>query len=369
MWTRQGKFWLYVGQSMSMRVRILKHCDQKHRVRNPSLHYSVWDSQDVVGDIWVTLSRFPDFKLPKTSISCHQLEDRALLLNLEEMFMSCVLQTLRRHHLECYLPKGTSIPWAGSHLNIALPLWQGFSTQSGEVVTRQTFIDAMHSSDKAVREWAASWRNSYNSLRYSSDPLLRGYWAQQMATMRNSDLSAAMEGVQRAKKERYQELLKSGSTVKVYQDSRSPRMFFLWGHHRFIFPLLKAVRENFPCRPNEELYFRPLLFQAPQRFPFARQALATDPASRLIVAVRLKRGDTYYWGWPYTKGKMAVFHMNHFVDCLEGLSLTQSRQLPRRSPSLKDGRKSIEITDSEDLPENAVPDSLFQEIVSHDFLP
>lgn len=83
---------------------------------------------------------------------------------------------LWHHNLERYLPKGAFIPSAGLHLNIALPLCQGFSTQSGEVVTRQIFMDAIHSSD-AVREWAASWRNSHNSLGYSSNPLLRGYWA------------------------------------------------------------------------------------------------------------------------------------------------------------------------------------------------
>lgn len=349
---------------MSMRARIMKHRDKQHRARHPSLHYSVWDFEDVVGDIWVTLSRFPAFKLTPTgdSISRHTLQDCALLLNLEEMFMSCVLQTLRHHHLERYLPKGTFIPWAGSHLNIALPLWQGFSTQSGEVVTRQTFIDAIHSSDKAVQKWAASWRNSYNSLRYSSDPLLRGYWARQMADMRNSDISPAMEGVQRAKKGRYHELLNCGGTVKVYQDSRSDRMFFNWGDGRFIFPILKDVRESFPCKINEKLYFLPLLFQVPQKFPFARQALVTDPASRLVVAVRLERGGKQYWGWPYTRGKMAVFNMNHFVDCLEGLSLTQSRQLPRRSMvRFQDGRKIMEITDPDALPEPAVSETYLRE--------
>lgn len=161
-----------------MRTRIMKHCDKQHRARHLSLHYSVWDFEDVVSDIWVTLSRFPAFKPTPNgdSISRYTLQGCALLLNLEEMFMSCVLQTLRHHNLERYLPKGAFIPSAGLHLNIALPLCQGFSTQSGEVVTRQIFMDAIHSSD-AVREWAASWRNSHNSLGYSSNPLLRGYWA------------------------------------------------------------------------------------------------------------------------------------------------------------------------------------------------
>jgi hypothetical protein len=68
--------------------------------------------------------------------------------------------------------------WAGSHLDSALPPWQGFSLQSGEVVTRQAFVDAFHSSNPAVRKWAESWRNTYKSLRDSSNPRLREYWAQ-----------------------------------------------------------------------------------------------------------------------------------------------------------------------------------------------
>ncbi len=163
-WTHQGRFWLYVGQSINLRDRIQKHCDKKHRKLNPSLHYGVWDSDDIIGDAWVTLSLFSSPNLLDDDIIPPlAIHERELLLNLEEMFLACVFQTLRRHHLERYLPTGTSMPWAGSHLNLALPLWQGFSTQSGDVVTRQTFAEAIHSSDPTLRKWAASWRNAYNS--------------------------------------------------------------------------------------------------------------------------------------------------------------------------------------------------------------
>jgi hypothetical protein len=107
---------------MSMRVRIMKHCDKQHRARHPSLHYSVWDSECVIGDTWVTLSRFPNLELSQDTISRYTLEDFALILNLEEMFMSCVLQTLRCHHLESYLPKRISIPWALTFEHCASPL-------------------------------------------------------------------------------------------------------------------------------------------------------------------------------------------------------------------------------------------------------
>jgi hypothetical protein len=49
---------------------------------------------------------------------------------------------------------------------------------------RQTFVDAIHNPDPAVRKWAASWRNSYSALPDSPDPRLREYWAQNMANIR-----------------------------------------------------------------------------------------------------------------------------------------------------------------------------------------
>jgi hypothetical protein len=62
--------------------------------------------------------------------------------------------------------------------------------------------------------------------------------------------------------------------------------------------------------------------------------------------------------------------MNHFVDCLEGLSLTESRQLPRRSiVRFQDGRKIIEMTDAEARPEDPVSESPLQEFESEDLLP
>lgn len=371
-WTQQGKFWLYVGQSVNIRERIRKHCDEQYRKRHPSLHYSVWESHDVVGDIWVTLSRFPDSNLlGDSSIFRPTLEERALLLNLQEAYMSCVLQTLRRHHLERYLPENTFMPWAGSHLNLALPQWQGFSTQSGEVVTRQTFIDALHSSDPALRKWAASWRNCYNTLRDSPDPRLRGYWAQNMADMRNRDVSAAHKGKQKAKMERYRQLLDSGGTARIHQDKRTDRLFFVWGEDHFVFPILNALRALWPCKAGDLVHFRPLLFQEPQKVPFARKALATDPASRLIIAAKVERDGKDFWAWPFTHGQRAVLGMNYFVDCLEGLSLTQSRLLPRRLTTRynKDGKKTLELSDAEAPSQEVIAESLLREINTEDLLP
>ena len=43
------------------------------------------------------------------------------------MFMARVLQTLRSVDLPNFLANDAPKPWAGMHLNVALPLFQGFT--------------------------------------------------------------------------------------------------------------------------------------------------------------------------------------------------------------------------------------------------
>lgn len=118
-----------------------------------------------------------------------------------------------------YLPKGPSIPLAGSHLNIVLPLWQGFSTQSGEVVTRQTFIGVIHSSD------SSSWMGSVLEkllqfpLTFFWPPALwilgstDGRYRELGYIARNRRCTA---GQKKKKRERFRELQDFGGTIKVY---------------------------------------------------------------------------------------------------------------------------------------------------------
>jgi hypothetical protein len=51
-----------------------------------------------------------------------------VMLNLLEAWCSLIFQTLQIKDLLEYLPPGTILfPHAGTHLNIAHPLWQGFA--------------------------------------------------------------------------------------------------------------------------------------------------------------------------------------------------------------------------------------------------
>jgi hypothetical protein len=87
-----------------------------------------------------------------------------LLLNLVEMWMCNVFQTLPRTSLEKYAPLGSRIAWAGQHLNVALPLWQSFRDNEDSKlweeqamgVSKEGFRDFLFSADPPIRAWLES---------------------------------------------------------------------------------------------------------------------------------------------------------------------------------------------------------------------
>jgi hypothetical protein len=117
------QFWLYVGQSINLQQRISDHQDAEYRRTHKALHYSVWDSEklDNIQSAFVTLSTFTGYD--------HDILQ--YLQNLQEMWMSCIFQTLRVIDLDKFMPEKARRLWAGQHLNIALPLWQSFTNDLG----------------------------------------------------------------------------------------------------------------------------------------------------------------------------------------------------------------------------------------------
>lgn len=89
---------------------------------------------------------------------------------------------------------------------------------------------------------------------------------------------------------------------------------------------------------GDEVLFCLLLFDSPNDLPYARKALPTDPASRLMVVVRIQKGGEDHWCWLSVYTDVAVEYMNHFADFLEGLSSTQSKLLSRRKFHVNRGR-------------------------------
>jgi hypothetical protein len=97
-----------------------------------------------------------------------------LLLNLLEMWCCLVFQTLTRNALHKYLPPAKLAPYAGMHLNVALPLHQ--STR-GEKVNDIFHGDLYHSQDPHVQKYYQSLRHRFWDLKYSPNLVQREYYA------------------------------------------------------------------------------------------------------------------------------------------------------------------------------------------------
>lgn len=101
------------------------------------------------------------------------------VLNLLEMWMACVLQTMRPVDLEKYIP-AIPMPWAGFHLNVAPPILRSFPSEANEIAvqnfTREDFGRLLFLDDPRQGEYAKELRESYNSLLDSLDMRLRQYY-------------------------------------------------------------------------------------------------------------------------------------------------------------------------------------------------
>ncbi|QKX62874.1 uncharacterized protein TRUGW13939_10040 [Talaromyces rugulosus] len=154
------RFYLYIGQAYKFKERLEFHNDTTKRAIHPSLHYNIWDEIKVINrfsSIFVKLAAF-DHR-PRNS---HE----QLILNLEEMFLPIVLQTLKASDVEEWLSENIPRVWAERDLNVALPLWQGFKMEGAfsydEIkMSSEEFTKILHDNDELRREWAIDLRDSY----------------------------------------------------------------------------------------------------------------------------------------------------------------------------------------------------------------
>lgn len=155
-----------------------------------------------------------------------------VMLNLLEAWCSLIFQTLQIKDLLEYLPPGTILfPHAGTHLNVAHPLWQGFakskddiyaSAESGE--PRKAFSDLVRNSEGEYREYYQSLSRNFKDLKYSTKDTLREYYlaanrrrvASLSASARKRTRERLLQGVNK-------KLIRSGMRVKFgFIDLRFP---------------------------------------------------------------------------------------------------------------------------------------------------
>lgn len=314
-------FWVYVGQAISMQQRIKDHKSLVHRSNHSSLHYHVWHQIKEPISVWIKLMGFKDGTeyLPE-------------LLNLGEMWMACALQSLQELDLQHWLPEGTTIPWAGLHLNISLPIWQPFvlgKCYFQSLNTREDFSRALQSHDPTERARAISIRDSYHSLRHSPWPEIREYYekARECGSREFDSSTSDQETIQRAQK-----FLELGSWLQY----KPPKHQVNWGD----FPIIVAkTKLNLPLEDCESIFVKPMLVDRPHFLRYARAALPSDPASRLLFLAKVTKDGHDYYDWLETDGKTIPQRMNVLVDRFEGRKYAEIRGVARRKLKRKCGKE------------------------------
>lgn len=258
-----SRFWLYVGQAYKLSERISGHNNPIHRRAQPSLHYHVWDSVENM------VSKFFSLAVHINTVS----KDNQLILNFQEMWMACILTA---KHLADYLPKDANKAWAGRHLNVVPPIWQGFTGDSASlreaIGGMEGFQDFFNSPDPAIRAWAWDIQHAFNDLRSSPDPAHRSYYFSVMA----ENNKRAEEACQRRKIEYLQRVLSGRPrTIGGGDDIHSLHIVSCGVFH---FTVSRSL--NLGVQVGDEVRLQFHLTETPNPKMYATEALPTDPASR-----------------------------------------------------------------------------------------
>ena len=244
-----------------------------------------------------------------------------LLLNLLEMWCALTLQTLTLNALREYLPEGAVAPYAGRHLNVALPIHQSDPVNA---VKFPHLENMYHSQDPLVRRYYASLCRRFHDLKFSPSALAREYYDhfwQTKAYIRrnNARLTTAKE-------------IQIGKEVYVYETCHKNDHQYTFYINGFFFTLNRTIAHLPPgvtpihvrCDLTEDKSSHP--------YVYAQKCLEDDPCRRLGVLV--EGNDEYgkpFSGWITSYGVKQVKRMNTFVDWLEGKDMiTVSKMLPRR---------------------------------------
>ncbi|KAE8338061.1 hypothetical protein BDV24DRAFT_153797 [Aspergillus arachidicola] len=286
-------FWLYVGQALVLVVRILTHNDKAHRQANPSLHYHIWDSASDIESAFVILA--------KHHITQNASPDDRFILNFQEMWTACIFQTMTPKHLAEYLPDDISKAWAGQHLNVVPPIWQGFtdniSVLNEAIGGTEAFTTFINSTDPAIRAWAWDLRYAFHDLRNSPNLSHRSYYFNIM--LRNRNLPE--EACDRRKIAYLQSVLHG--KLRIVMGGNDGQNAHRVSCSDFEFTISRRLQLGLKVGDEVMLQFQLTETLNPEMY--ATKASIRDPASRLAVSI---------------KGKGAN------VDALEGCLLVKPEQ-------------------------------------------
>jgi len=307
--TGPWSYHLYVGQGENLKTRLREHENPFYRSRNPSLHYHVWDSIPNNESTFVVLSQ------------CTKIDPIAL--NLLEAWGTSIFQTLPKKDLIEYLPDGTVLlPQAGSHLNIAHPLWQRISERKQDIygstdsTRREKFSELIRNSDGVVREYYVGLTRAFLDLKYSPNPAMRAYY--HAGHLKRSALKFA------ATLERTRDEILGGAIKKVaISKTGNQKIYFGQMHVRINVRQIRLFS-------SDKVHIRGYLTQGLNPNVYATDATAEDPARRLSLRLTVERHGRHSSMWLTAGGDRTAMVVNTLVDIVENVPYEDIEKSPRR---------------------------------------
>jgi hypothetical protein len=246
-----------------------------------------------------------------------------IALNLLEAWGTSIFQTLPKNDLVEYLPDDTVLlPQAGSHLNIAHPLWQRISKTkqdiygSTDVSRKEKFSELIRNSDGVVREYYRGLTRAFLDLKYSPNPVMRAYYRSGYLK-RSASLAASTL-------ERTRDEILGGAIKKVaIPKNGEQKIHFGQMYIRIRSRQIRLLR-------SEKVHIRGYLTQGLSPNVYATGAIAEDPARRLSLRLTVERQGRHYSMWLTAGGNGAAMMVNTLVDIVENVPYDDIEKSPRR---------------------------------------
>ena len=250
------RYWLYVGQTVEAYRRIIReHQNAIHREKYPSLHYSIFNL-NIMNDAYVALT-------VRATVSA---EHAATFLNLQEMWVALVFQTLGSKDLKEWLPPGAHCPCPRQHLNVALPLYQRVS-EFDPAQNKECFDALQYPGDPFQRQYFWQVLRAYLALRESSDPYIRAAYHRQQRDTHSPGM------IVRLKK------IAEGLELAVKARGR--------GDHIALQDYQVNIPEAFGCQVRDTVSIRCQLLSEDERHPKCHTRLAKDIDQAKRLALKL----------------------------------------------------------------------------------
>ena len=200
-----------------------------------------------------------------------------LILNMLEMWVSLMLQSLSKSVLEDYLPSITLAPSAGRHLNLMNPLYQSSQIPEGDEALLS--IDVYRTNDPSRQEYYQKMRRCFNGMKNSPYPEYQRYYEK---TKKGAAAKRSVT-VNRIARDDYLNGKFVHVSDKVYQRKSNRQEV---GNYFFIFDMyIRFPARLEPIENKTLIWIKCYLAEPSKRHPYCYTSCSSDsdPSKRLGI--------------------------------------------------------------------------------------